>query len=406
MSVSTLREILSRLVSEKPVVAEAEPKPDEVPAVDATLGKDDDPLENIKRMEEAEKRKAQKDQVRPRWYPWFDASAGFIINGRQYAYDEDSDPNSPVKCYSFQKPVASNTPGVVLYQYSNRLPRCSRFNASVAPGIRIDLTGYPLAFLPYNALRGLGIGATLDYMFWPPSRVCTSADKCGPDLATTEFRLEAGLRWHWNILNRRNMPSLLVNLQYGHHYFAISKVAKKYDPFTDPTPGGNNMTVTPDGLDSNGLPDIRYQYINIGVGARVPYFVNDRIFIGGVIDFNYHAVLSYGELESKFVDTSTVATLYQGGGYGPVSGGYGFRVGLTVAEVVPWKNLTLRLSGFYEVFAMGFQLGSQSAPQYQLPPTDDTQGRQGRAIDDAARYIARGATDQYFGGVVTAGYQY
>jgi len=251
------------------------------------------------------------------------------------------------------------------------------------PGIRLDLTGYPLAFLPYNALRGLGIGATLDYMFWPPSRVCTSADKCGPDLATTEFRLEAGLRWHWNILNRRNMPSLLVNLQYGHHYFAISKVAKKYDPFTDPTPGGNNMTVTPDGLDSNGLPDIRYQYINIGVGARVPYFVNDRIFIGGVIDFNYHAVLSYGELESKFLDTSTVATLYQGGGYGPVSGGYGFRVGLTVAEVVPWKNLTIRLSGFYEVFAMGFQLGSQSAPQYQLPPTDDTQGRQGRAIDDA-----------------------
>lgn len=390
---------------EIPVIAEAEPKPDEIAAVDTTLGKDDDPMDNIRKMEAAEKKKAQEQQVRPRYYPYIDAGAGFIVGGRKFGYDEDSDPNSPIKCYAFQKPVASTTvPNLVVYSYSDRLSRCPSFNTSVAPGIRLDLTAYPLANLPYSALRGLGVGGTLDYMFWPPSRVCTKADSCGPELSTTEFRLEAGLRWHWNVLNRRSMPSVMLQLQYGMHYFAISKVAKKFDAFTDPT--GTGMTVTPDGLDSNGLPDIRYQYIDIGLGGRIPYYASERLFLGAVVDFHYHAVLSYGELESKFLDTSNFSSLYQGGGYGPVSGGYGFRVGLTPMELIPWKGVTVRLSGYYEVFSMSFQNGSQSASQYELPPTDTVKGRQGRALEDASRYIARGASDQYFGGLVQVGYQY
>ena len=86
--------------------------------------------------------------------------------------------------------------------------------------------------------------------------------------------------------------------------------------------------------------------------------------------------------------------------------GYGFRAGFTPLELIPWKGVTVRLSGYYEVFSMSFQNGSQSASQYELPPTDTVKGRQGRALEDASRYIARGASDQYFGGLVQVGYQY
>ena len=59
----------------------------------------------------------------------------------------------------------------------------------------------------------------------------------------------------------------------------------------------------------------------------------------------------------------------------------------------------MRLSGFYEMFTTAFTLGSNANNNVSLPPVD-------RVPANAARHIAQGATDQYFGGIIQIGYQY
>jgi len=152
------------------------------------------------------------------------------------------------------------------------------------------------------------------------------------------------------------------------------------------------------GIDDHGLPDILYQYVTIGVGGRIPYYSTEKLYFGLLVNFNFHAMLSFGELGTGFADTSTTTSLYGNGGYGQASG-YGFRVGFTPLELIPWKGITVRLSGFYEMFTTAFTLGSNINNNVSLPPVD-------RTLENAARHIAQGAVDQYFGGVVQIGYQY
>lgn len=371
-------------------VATAKPEivPDEPPA-----GKDDDPFERLRKQEEEDK--ARKNAARPVWYPFVDAGVGFVLGGRRFAFDEDPGPGT-VKCYDFDKSILDpNDPmGMrTVFRYTNALKKCPGFAASIAGGLRVDATAYPLAWLRINALRGLGIGATLDYMFWPPSKVCNkNADGVcvtpGAELDTRELRAEIGLRWHWNILNKRSRPSILLMFQYGLHQFAIQKQEKTYD-VPDPSTG---VVTKVNGVDDHGLPDILYQYLDLGLGGRVPFYATDRWYIGMQLDFHYHIMLDYGDIQTRFIDYSTF-----NGGYGPINGGYGLRLNFNPIEYV-WRGLTVRLNGYFEMFSMAFELASADKG-YQLPPTNRDQ-------DGAARHIAQGATDYYFGGVVQVGYQY
>lgn len=379
---------------EQPAVAETKPEP----ISPSLLGKEDDPLERMRKMEE-ERRREEGKVDRPVWYPFVDATAGFILNGRDFQFSEEAGDTSAVKCYDvstirddqdFSGPVRTNL------QY-NKLRSCPKYAASVTGGVRVDITGYPLAMLRHSWLRGIGIGVLFDYMFWPPSRTGGTNSR---DLATQEWRLEAGLRYHWNILNKRSRPSILFNVSYGLHNFQVQKekVTAQGAPMRWRYQNASGIVKDLDGTDDHGLPDISYQYVSIGLGGRIPYYATEKWFIGLLVNVNFHAMLSYGEIATAFVDRSVPDGLTRDGGYGPASG-FGLRAGFTPVEVVPWKGLTIRLSGFYEIFKYSFNYG-----------TNDTlvqaTSAAGVSLDNAARHLAQGATDQYFGAIVSVGYQY
>lgn len=377
-------------------VAVADAKPE--PLSPSLMGKEDDPLERMRKMEE-ERRREESKVDRPVWYPFIDATAGFILNGRDFQFTEEAGDTSAVKCYDvntvredqdFGGPVRTSL------QY-NKLRSCPKYAASVTGGVRVDITGYPLAMLRHSFLRGIGIGILFDYMFWPPSR---TGGQNSRDLGTQEWRLEAGLRYHWNILNKRSRPSILFNIGYGLHNFQVQKenVTAQGAPMRWRYQSAAGLVKDLDGVDDHGLPDISYQYLTIGLGGRIPYYATEKWFIGLLVNVNVHVMLGYGEIGTSFASTESAESLTRNGGYGPASG-FGLRAGFTPVEVVPWKGLTIRLSGFYEIFKYGFNLG-----------TDDTlvqaTSAAGVPLENSARHLAKGATDQYFGAIVSVGYQY
>jgi len=61
------------------------------------LGVEEDPIAKMKKLEEQQKKQAGE---RPVWYPFVDASAGFILNGRNFSYNEEPLP-STLGCYDF-----------------------------------------------------------------------------------------------------------------------------------------------------------------------------------------------------------------------------------------------------------------------------------------------------------------
>ncbi len=257
---------------------------------------------------------------RPPWTPYVDADVGMVISSRNFAFDSGG--------------------------LKNR--------GGAAAGLHFDATGYPLALLAnrpgdtINALTGLGVGVTLDWMFWPDEIPCTDTGggNCTPTsdrVSAREYRVETGLRYHWNFLNRPMSPDLLVSFQYGLHAFSIAKKA--------------------DGTDV-GPPDVAYSYLTIGLGTRVPI----SRWIAVLFNFNFHGVLDTGAIQTQAE-------------YGP-GGAYGIRLALG-AESNPWRGLTLRVSGFYERFGLSFNGSGTPAP---------------------AKTANGGAADQYYGAIITAGW--
>ncbi len=335
-------------------------------------------------------------QPRQRWYPYFDLSVGFILEGRRFGFDEQSGTRA-VHCYDFKRPAPGDQdPNQVIYQYGGTSSRCPGYAGNSAPGMRVDASVYPFASLSSRWLRGLGVGGSFDIMGWPDGHACNkyvngTCLQAGAALPTSEFRIEAGLRWTYNLLNKRSRPSILLSVQYGLHQFALQKSSATYE-YPDPS---TSDPLKIQGQDDHGLPDIRYQYVDLGFGVRVPFYGNKQWYLGMVLAVHYHVMLDYGELQTRFAGGKGYDALYQGGGYGPVSSGYGLRADLLPIELVPWKGMTIRLGGFYEVFSMGFALSAGG----EAPPQDVAPG-------EAARHLAKGATDQYFGGVLQVGYQY
>jgi hypothetical protein len=158
--------------------------------------------------------------------------------------------------------------------------------------------------------------------------------------ATSEYRFEGGLRYHWNLFNQPIRPELLVAVQYGLHAFSIGKKA---------------------GADV-GPPDVTYSYLDLGIGVRIPF----AALIGLVLDFHYHAVLDTGSIQTQAE-------------YGDGSA-WGLR-GHAAVEIHVVKGLTIRVAGFYEQFGLSFANDMMSMKS--------TMG---------------GATDQFFGATLSVGY--
>lgn len=262
----------------------------------------------VKSLDEGHDGKQAK-HGRPRWAPYFDADAGVTVSGRSFDYDPASQP---------------------------------KFSSGVVAGVRGDLTLYPLASTWNKAggvFAGLGLGATVDKPFWPQS---TSKQDPTQKFATSELRVEGGLRWRITLYKSLPRPELLLAAGGGLHTFTIGK-----DPM---------------GLDV-GPADVSYKYASFGGGFGVHFAEWASLWAM----FDYHLVFDSGAV-------SDVATEY-----GPVKT-FGVRVrgGL---DFFIYKGLKLGAQGFYERFSLTFNPGSAMPAK-----------------------VANSGLDQYFGGVITVGY--
>ncbi len=260
----------------------------------------------------------ERPSARPPWAPYFDVSVGTIVSGRGLTFDGATQPF---------------------------------FASTIAEGLHFDATGYPLAGRAAaggrgnGALSGLGLGVTVDGVFWPDAVPCVK-DAGGACMSgaqrfgVRELRVEGGVRWKWNVFMAPDTLEILASAQYGQHALTIDK--------------------RPDGSDL-GPPDVSYSYVTLGVGARVPF----AHFIAAVARFNYHALIGAGPI--------TAASEY-----GP-GGGTGLRAGGGL-EITLWEGLTVHLDGFYERFSLGFD---------------------GTGMPDKS---AKGAVDQYYGALASLGY--
>lgn len=329
--------------------------------------------------------------------PFIEADFGFIIGLRRFAFSEETIP-SEVRCYE-RVPPSPNliTQGRAL-RYTT-LPRCAGFNLAATPGLRLNLTLFPLTRLSTAPLRGLGIGMTFDWMFWPASQICDRAadGSCstqGEALAMREYRIEAGLRWRWPL--PRPWPSPLLTAQYGVHHFSIQPSEANYS-LRSPE-GGKATSVTV--ADNHGLPDLRYQYLDLGIGMKAIYMEQAHLSIGGELGLHYHVMFTHGDIEKTFADDQLLQ-----GGYGPIRSSHGWRLDASPVQF-RWRArnagipgwLRAELAGYVEDFRMQFKLASGDEGN-SLPPVR-------RDPEQGAKYLAQGANDWYFGTVIQIGYEY
>jgi hypothetical protein len=160
--------------------------------------------------------------------------------------------------------------------------------------------------------------------------------------ATSELKVEGGLRWRIVLYKGIPRPELLLQAGGGLHTFSLAKDAMGMDP---------------------GPPDVAYKYVDFGAGFRLHFA--EWAYLTAL--FNYHLVLGSGPISDV------------GSEYGPVATvGLKFGGGL---DFLVWRGLKVSIAGFYERFNLKFVPGS-TMPAKQ----------------------ATAAVDQYFGGVVSVGY--
>jgi hypothetical protein len=246
--------------------------------------------------------------ARPRWAPYFDVNVGTVISARQFDFT----------------------------------PPADRFRPGVAAGIRADLTLYPLAsfYRPAGGiLAGLGFGGTVDKPFWPAS---TDPRSPGQQFATSELRVDTGLRWKFTLYKPTPRPQLTILVGYGLHMFQTAKRS-----------------------DGSGLPAVTYQSVPIGIQFRIHFVEWASIFAA----FRYQPVLSAGAITTNGENGA-------GSTWGMrVEGGLDFFV---------YRGLKLGVTGYYERYSLTFnQMNMQ-----------------------AMNTAAASALDQYFGATASIGYAY
>jgi hypothetical protein len=234
---------------------------------------------------------------RPSWAPYFDVSVGPTLSGRSFDFDPASQP---------------------------------KFSSGVVAGLRADVTLTPLASTwkkAGGAFAGLGVGASIDKPFWPDS---SSKQDSTQKFATSELRVEGGLRWRIVLYKGLPRPQLLIQAGGGLHSFAIGKDATGADV---------------------GPPDVGYKYATFGAGLRVHFA--EWAWIWAM--FDYHLVFDPGPI----ADTAAE--------FGPAKT-FGIRVrgGL---DFLVYKGFKIGAEGLYERFSLTFnatgaKLANSGTDQY------------------------------------------
>lgn len=229
---------------------------------------------------------------RPPWQPALDLRFGFLWNGRTLT-NEGSD---------------------------------LRFPFSGAPGIAAHAELYPLAFLKHvgGALAGLGARIDVQRPFWNDIQQKTQLNGGSTGLySASEYRVEGGIRWHYNPWNAELRPDFEVEGLYGVHSFA--------------TKGKEN-------IDYLRIAPAEYRYAGAQFGLRM--FFTRRIAARAALTLA--KLLSLGLLDTVGVDGQGTNLRDRNGyqSYGPGTGML-WRMDLG-ATVDVFRGITLGASFAYE----------------------------------------------------------
>ena len=222
------------------------------------------------------------------------------------------------------------------------------YHPGTGGGVHVDVTLYPFAWshaLMHGVFAGLGGGVTVDKPFWPT----TQFEGTPNQYATAELRVEGGARWRFIV--RKWRPRLEVTVLGGAGLHTVHH--RQGDQS-----GDGRARSTP------ARPTSRYVYGLVGAGLRAVFW-HERLMPWLSAAYEYFPdagpaenVDEYGTSHTHGVDAARRARR---------------------ARVAPAAR---RRRGFWELVGLRFT--------HDLP---------------TARSATR-ATDQFFGGIFTAGYDY
>lgn len=233
------------------------------------------------------------------WVPALDLRFGFLWNGRELT-NEGSD---------------------------------LKFPFSGAPGIAVHAELYPLAFLKNvgNALAGIGARIDVQRPFWSDIQQKTQVNGGSNGLySASEYRVEGGLRWHYNPWDRELRPDFELEALYGLHTFA---------------------TARKENIDYLRIAPAEYRYAGAQLGVRM--FFTRRV--AARAGLTLAKLLSLGLLDTSGVDGAGMSLRDANGyqSYGPGSGMlWRLDLGLTVDV---YRGLTLGAGFYHEQNRVSFQ---------------------------------------------------
>lgn len=246
---------------------------------------------------------------RPRWARWLELEAGLSLTSRTFSTDITSGPH---------------------------------FSGPAVAGVHLDGTFYPLAATwnrVHGVFSGLGVGITFDKPFWQPT--LTARNDPTARFATTELRVEGGLRWKVTLYKPMPRPQLTLFVQGGLHDFSFVR------------PADNPKIVA--------VPDVRYVYASIGGRLTIHFAEWSWVWL----QFLYHIVSNAGPVQ-----------LHENYGLAYTNG---FRVTGGI-DFLAWRGIKLGALGYYERFSSRF------------------------GYDTNATLVAGSDADAFFGGMVVFGY--
>lgn len=243
---------------------------------------------------------------------------------------------------------------------ANLLHRRFAFNDPISPqnpssytspgvsfALAVDGAIYPLAPF-FNGVAG-NFGVVGRY--WRTLGLKSQSASGGNRYDTVVQAYEFGLRYRWNILDQGWGPTFRFGADFGNQGFWIVDA----------------------GEITAGLPNITYSYLKIApLDFSMPFYYSPTFSIGGLLTFDYLIVFSAGDIER----TTT-------GGYGASqTGALEAGAGLFLS----YRGFFARLKGYYRRYFFAFD---GTCYERQLGCS-----------------YAGGALDQYFGGLILAGYSY
>ncbi len=233
--------------------------------------------------------------------------------------------------------------------YDPRIPAApSNYRSGFVPALLLEGAVYPAAIWSRGPLANIGIVAE----YWRVLALKSQLPGYTEPLATTLHDLRLGLRYRWNLLDKKTSLVMKMGLSYGRMGFVIHWAA--------------DQSLAP-------LPNIIYDYLDIAVvHLKLPFYTQQSFAFGGLASFDYLLIFSAGDIERT--DSS---------GYGKsFIGGLDFGGGI-YAE---YSDFTFKVAGFYKHLFFDF---------------DNQCYKTGTGCK-----VAGGALDRYLGFSLAVGYSY